>query len=290
MDRRFMNAVLSVVVVMLLGSVTGCASIVSSSNKTLPIMTQPDEANCEITDVKRGITITKAKTPHTAILDASGGFFSSGSYNVKLSKEGYLPYETQIEAGMNGWYLGNIVFGGLLGILIVDPATGAMWKIYEDKIDVKLYKDSPEGRVSMATDKFNGSEAYKRRDFDLAIEETTKGIAIYPDFYDGYCVRGASYSAKGELDKALADINKSITLKPEAHTAYKELGDILFKQGKAETALENFNKALAIKADYPEALFSRGMYYQKINNQEQAKADVTLACKKGFQRACNFQF
>ena len=30
----------------------------------------------------------------------------------------------------NGWYLaGNFIFGGLLGWLIVDPATGAMWNL-----------------------------------------------------------------------------------------------------------------------------------------------------------------
>jgi hypothetical protein len=30
---------------------------------------------------------------------------------------------------MDGWYLGNIVFGGLVGLLVVDPLTGAMWKL-----------------------------------------------------------------------------------------------------------------------------------------------------------------
>jgi hypothetical protein len=30
---------------------------------------------------------------------------------------------------MDGWYIGNILFGGVIGFLIVDPATGAMWKL-----------------------------------------------------------------------------------------------------------------------------------------------------------------
>jgi hypothetical protein len=30
--------------------------------------------------------------------------------------------------------LGNIVFGGLIGLLIVDPATGAMWKLEETQV------------------------------------------------------------------------------------------------------------------------------------------------------------
>ncbi|WP_174263189.1 CsgG/HfaB family protein [Citrifermentans bemidjiense] len=38
---------------------------------------------------------------------------------------------------MNGWYWGNIVFGGVIGLLIVDPATGAMWKM-DDTLMVPL--------------------------------------------------------------------------------------------------------------------------------------------------------
>lgn len=30
---------------------------------------------------------------------------------------------------MDGWYIGNLLFGGLIGMLIVDPATGAMYKL-----------------------------------------------------------------------------------------------------------------------------------------------------------------
>lgn len=29
---------------------------------------------------------------------------------------------------MDGWYLGNILIGGLIGMLIVDPASGAMYR------------------------------------------------------------------------------------------------------------------------------------------------------------------
>ena len=32
---------------------------------------------------------------------------------------------------MDGWYIGNIVFGGLIGWLVVDPASGAMWKLQD---------------------------------------------------------------------------------------------------------------------------------------------------------------
>ena len=38
-----------------------------------------------------------------------------------------------LSANLNGWYFGNIITpGGLLGFLIIDPASGAMWKLPEN--------------------------------------------------------------------------------------------------------------------------------------------------------------
>lgn len=39
---------------------------------------------------------------------------------------------------LSGWYLGNVVFGGLIGLLIVDPLTGAMYNLTPDKIEQPL--------------------------------------------------------------------------------------------------------------------------------------------------------
>ena len=38
---------------------------------------------------------------------------------------------THLYGGPVHYYIGNIVFGGLIGLLIVDPATGAMYKLPE---------------------------------------------------------------------------------------------------------------------------------------------------------------
>jgi len=34
-----------------------------------------------------------------------------------------------VRADIDGWYFANILFGGLIGMLIVDPITGKMWKL-----------------------------------------------------------------------------------------------------------------------------------------------------------------
>jgi hypothetical protein len=39
---------------------------------------------------------------------------------------------------VDGWYFGNLLFGGLIGLLIVDPATGAMYKLEPNEINCNL--------------------------------------------------------------------------------------------------------------------------------------------------------
>ena len=57
-----------------------------------------------------------------------------------------LPTEKVLETRMNGWYLGNIIFGGLIGALIVDPATGAMWTFKEN--DIMMNKNERISKIN----------------------------------------------------------------------------------------------------------------------------------------------
>lgn len=41
---------------------------------------------------------------------------------------------------LNGWYFGNLLLGGVIGMLIVDPATGSMWKLDTPPLSVTLLK------------------------------------------------------------------------------------------------------------------------------------------------------
>jgi hypothetical protein len=108
--------------------ITGCASIVSKSDYPVSFNSSPDEATITITD-KSGIQIYKGKTPTQVTLKSGAGFFSGAKYTVNFEKEGCEPQTMILEKQFDGWYLGNIIFGGIIGILIVDPATGAMWKL-----------------------------------------------------------------------------------------------------------------------------------------------------------------
>ncbi|MBP8985511.1 MAG: SHOCT domain-containing protein [Peptococcia bacterium] len=108
----------------------GCASIVSKSQYPVTINSSPGEATVTVKN-KSGMEIHKAITPTTVTLSASAGFFSPASYTVDFRKEGYYSSSASMAATVDGWYIANILFGGLIGWIIVDPATGAMWKLDE---------------------------------------------------------------------------------------------------------------------------------------------------------------
>nr|WP_298726651.1 PEGA domain-containing protein [uncultured Steroidobacter sp.] len=118
----------------------GCASIVNGGNREISIATQPPGATASVRKSGGGImdVVAVEKTPCTISLDPKKSYFSGQSYTLRLELPGYKVTEVELTPKMSGWYWGNLVIGGLIGMLAVDPATGAMWNITPDKIDRKL--------------------------------------------------------------------------------------------------------------------------------------------------------
>jgi len=131
---------------------SGCASIVSGGPQVVTINSNPPEAKMTLCNERTGQCLAMGKTPYTATLDRSQGFFTPARYTIKCEKEGYGPAQKTLTAGMNGWYAGNILFGGVIGLLIVDPATGAMWDIKEQNLVMNL-AELPPVRVGQVSEK-----------------------------------------------------------------------------------------------------------------------------------------
>jgi len=109
--------------------VASCASIVSKTAYPVAITSQPDQADISIAD-ETGKAIFTGKTPTTVTLNTRAGYFRGKDYTVTFTKPGYTTHTAQVRRGVSGWYIaGNLFFGGLVGWLIVDPLTGAMWTL-----------------------------------------------------------------------------------------------------------------------------------------------------------------
>lgn len=105
--------------------VVGCASIVSGTSQKVTFNSNPTGAKV-ITDT--GLTLI---TPSTATLP------KGKSISVKCEKEGYESQTQVIGTSFDGWFLGNIFFGGLIG-MIIDAADGAMMKLDRDNVNFNL--------------------------------------------------------------------------------------------------------------------------------------------------------
>ena len=118
---------------------SSCATIFGHSTYPISINTIPYGATLSIID-KGGTEIYKGVSPATVTLNSSSGYFSKAAYTVKITTTGYAEQTIPINFKIDGWYFGNLLLGGLIGMLIVDPATGAMWKLDTPPINVTLSK------------------------------------------------------------------------------------------------------------------------------------------------------
>ena len=82
-------------------------------------------------------------------LKSCAGFFAKESYTISLQLNGYKTKTITVECKLNSWYFGNILIGGLLGFLIIDPATGAMYKLDNDGIIETLDRNADAGNASL---------------------------------------------------------------------------------------------------------------------------------------------
>jgi hypothetical protein len=127
---------------------SGCASIANPGPRKIPVASSPPGATVSIYD-RDGKEVMKQTTPFVASLRPKYKYFSGQRYRMVFEMPGYRKSEVELQPTMSGWYWGNLAIGGALGMLIIDPNTGAMYNLSPNKVDQTLTPDSaanlPEG-------------------------------------------------------------------------------------------------------------------------------------------------
>jgi hypothetical protein len=136
---------LSILFLPLLSFLTGCASILDGGEKTVQINSNPEGATVTIFN-RSGKEVFAQTTPTIVSLERSSDFFMGEDYRIHFEDAGYYPYEVHVKSTVDGWYVGNIFFGGLIGILIVDPATGDMWTLSPREVNCDLVPIHPSAQ------------------------------------------------------------------------------------------------------------------------------------------------
>jgi hypothetical protein len=113
-------------------ALSACATIVGSTSQPVTFKTSPEGAAFSIVN-RAGEKVHSGTTPATITLKKGAGYFKAESYTVRYEMPGYEPKEFVVAGNVNGWYFGNIIFGGvIIGMLIVDPSTGAMFTLNDE--------------------------------------------------------------------------------------------------------------------------------------------------------------
>ena len=111
-----------------MASLTSCATLFTSTKYPVTFNSTPEGAGITIEN-RAGVVVFDGKTPASVKLKSSAGYMKKEEYKVTFTKDGYAQKVVHISAELDGWYIGNILIGGWLGMLIVDPLSGAMYKI-----------------------------------------------------------------------------------------------------------------------------------------------------------------
>jgi len=135
------------VIIIICAFLSGCASIVSKTSWPVSIDSKPDGVHVSITN-KSGKEVFAGKTPLVTKLKSGSGFFSKESYTVVMTYKGIEKRTINLECSVNGWYFGNLLIGGLIGMLIVDPATGAMYKLDRNEV-YEVFKDDKTSQLKI---------------------------------------------------------------------------------------------------------------------------------------------
>ena len=118
------------VILMVCGLLTGCASLVSQSAWPVFIDNATGPAQFVITN-HNNVEMARGQTPSIIILESGAGYFWKANYIVHFSKPGYRNQGYPLVSKLSAWYYGNLL--NILGFFI-DPATGAMWRLPEELI------------------------------------------------------------------------------------------------------------------------------------------------------------
>ena len=108
---------------------SACGTIIHGSSQQVSITSVPTGAAVTVDTTAYG------NTPVTVKLRRKD------QHIIRILLQGYQPFELKTKRSTSGWVWGNIVFGGLIG-LVVDASTGGMYKLSPEQVEATLSSGS----------------------------------------------------------------------------------------------------------------------------------------------------
>lgn len=106
-----------------------CATIMHGTRQSVGITSTPSAATVSDNGQLLG------KTPMVAELTRKA------DHRIRIELENFEPYEMVLTRHVSGWIFGNLLLGGLIGI-VIDAADGAIYKLKPEAVAANLVKVS----------------------------------------------------------------------------------------------------------------------------------------------------
>lgn len=125
LEERIMKNKATICLLVLCGLValvsSGCCSIMSGSTQEIPISSTPPGATVTADNgtsiTTPGAIVLKRKVKHTLVADLAG----------------YPQQQVQLEKKLNNWVWGNILIGGIIG-LVIDMVSGSVDELHPKEV------------------------------------------------------------------------------------------------------------------------------------------------------------
>lgn len=114
--------------------VAACATIMHGTSQQVGINSQPTGATVSVDNHPVGSTPVAAKLSRKQ------------SHRISITMPGYQTFEIATTRKTSGWVWGNIVFGGLIG-LIVDASTGGLYDVRPEHVNAQLSSGGAIGEM-----------------------------------------------------------------------------------------------------------------------------------------------
>jgi tetratricopeptide (TPR) repeat protein len=123
----------------------------------------------------------------------------------------------------------------------------------------------------------SGMKKFERQDYQDAIAELKRAIAVDPNFAQAYSAWGNTCFAMQDYQSAIVCFEQAIRLDPYLAKAYGGRGLAYYEMGDKQRALDDFTRSIEINPTLPHAYHSRGEVSLELDNIPQALADFEQA-------------
>jgi tetratricopeptide (TPR) repeat protein len=127
-------------------------------------------------------------------------------------------------------------------------------------------------------------------DFDNAIIELSKAVAIYPDYVTARNKLGVQYLKRKRLPEAAEQFKAVLEKNPKYFDARLNLGIVFYEQKRYNEAVEELNQAVSLDSSHPAAHLFWGITALEMNDLIVAERELVKALLLGGERYSNAHY